>query len=66
MKQKYKSRLQLFLIITGGLALLYVYGVACTSDLGQLTAGQVIIRGGIGIAYVVISAITYKYVGKEE
>lgn len=66
MNQKIKSRIQLFLIITGATALLYVYGVGCTSDLNLLTAGQVLASGGIGVTYFGIAVYAYKQIGKEE
>ena len=66
MKQKHKSRLQAFLIITFIMALIYVYGVAGSLELDQITMGQALTSGAIGLAYMVVSAITYKCLGKEE
>ncbi|QHQ61361.1 hypothetical protein Ana3638_11740 [Anaerocolumna sedimenticola] len=66
MKQKYKSRLQAFLVITFFLALLYVFGVAGSLELDRLTVRQALVSGGIGCAYMAVSVITYKYIGKEE
>ncbi len=66
MKQKYKSRLQAFLVIIFLLALIYVYGVAGSGDLNQLTAEQIFARGMIGVVFMAISVITYKFIGKEE
>ncbi|WMJ85463.1 hypothetical protein [Anaerocolumna sp. MB42-C2] len=60
MKQKYKSRLQALLTVIFFLALIYVYGVAGSSDLNKLTAGQAFARGMIGVAFMAVSVITYK------
>ena len=66
MKQKHKSRLQAFLIITFTIALIYVYGVAGSLELDRITMGQALISGAVGLAYMAVSAITYLYLGKEE
>lgn len=66
MKQKYKSRLQLFLAVTFMLALLYVYGIAGSLECDRITVGQALVGGAIGIMFMLISGITYTYLGKEE
>ncbi len=66
MKQKHKSRLQAFLVVTFTMALIYVYGVAGSLELDRITLEQALTSGTVGIAYMAVSAITYKYVGKEE
>ena len=66
MKQKYKSHLQAFLAVIFFLALLYVYGVAGSLECDKITVGQAMVGGLIGCAYMAISVITYKIIGKEE
>ena len=66
MEQKHKSRLQAFLAVTFATALIYVYGVAGSLELDRITMEQALTSGAIGLAYMVVSAITYNYVGKEE
>jgi hypothetical protein len=66
MKQKHKSRLQLFVAVTFMLALLYVYIIAGTLECDRITCGQALISGAIGIMFMLISGITYTYLGEEE
>lgn len=66
MKQKRKSRLQAFLVVTFTMALIYVYGIAGSLELDRITMGQALTSGAVGLAYMAVSAITYNYVGKEE
>ncbi|WFR56423.1 hypothetical protein QA584_22845 [Anaerocolumna sp. AGMB13025] len=47
MKQKYKSRLQLFVAVTFLLALLYVYGIAGTLECDRITVRQALISGAV-------------------
>lgn len=66
MKQKYRSRLQLIVTVTFLLALLYVYGIAGSLECDRITCGQALVSGAIGIMFMLISGITYTYLGKEE
>ncbi len=66
MKQKYKSRLQLFLALTFFLALIYVTGRAGALEQDSITVGQALASGAVGLAYMAVSAITYKFLEKEE
>ncbi len=66
MKQKYKSRLQLFVVITGFLAFIFVYVVAGTLESDSITVEQACVSGAVGIGYMAIAVIAYKILGKEE
>lgn len=66
MKQRYKSRLQKLIVVSWFLALLYVYGIAGALQWDRITFGQAVLSGAVGLAYVVISGLTYTYLGKEE
>ena len=66
MKQKHKSRLQAFLVVTFTAALLFVIGRMGALELDRITMGQALTSGAVGLAYMAVSAITYKYLGKED
>lgn len=66
MKQKHKSRLQAFLILIFTAALLFVIGRMGALELDRITLEQALTSGAVGLAYMVVSAITYKFLGKEE
>lgn len=66
MKQKYKSRLQAFLILIFVAALLFVIGRMGALELDRITMEQALTSGAVGLAFVVVSAITYILIGKEE
>ncbi len=66
MNQKHKSRLQVFLILSFSAALLFVIGRMGALELDRITMEQALTSGAVGLAFVVVSAITYYYVGKEE
>lgn len=66
MNQKYKSRLQKLVAGSWFLALLYVYGIAGALQWDRITCGQALISVAIGIMFMLISGITYTYLGKEE
>lgn len=66
MKQKHKSRLQAFLILSFSAALLFVIGRMGALELDRVTMEQALTSGAVGLAYMAVSAITYNYVGKED
>jgi hypothetical protein len=66
MKQKHKSRLQAFLILTFTAALIFVIGRMGALELDRITMEQALTSGAIGLAYMAVSAITYIFIGKEE
>ncbi len=66
MNQKHKSRLQAFLILSFTAALLFVIGRMGALELDRVTMEQALTSGAVGLAYMAVSAITYKYLGKED
>lgn len=66
MEQKHKSRLQALLILSFSAALLFVIGRMGALELDRITMGQALTSGGVGLAFVVVSAIAYIFVGKED
>lgn len=66
MKQKHKSRLQAFLILIFVAALFFVIGRMGALEMDRITMEQALISGAVGLAYMVVSAITYMFLRKEE
>lgn len=48
------------------LAFLYLYGLAGSLEVDKLTVKQFAVRVSITLLYMVIAAVTYKILGKEE
>lgn len=62
MKQKLKSVVPLTIF----LAFLYLYGLTGSLEVDKLTIKQFAVRVSITLLYMVLAAVTYKILGKEE
>lgn len=66
MHQNHNSRLQAFLGITFFLALIYVIGRMGALELDRISVGQAVVSCSVAVGYLLIAAVTYKLIGKEE